>query len=67
MFSNLEVMIAIRYLGSRRQEGFISISAWFSLIGITLGVATLIVVALSLAEIPVEIPFLASIETVKAV
>ena len=30
-------------------------------------VATLIVFALSLAEIPVEIPFLASIDTVKAV
>ena len=44
MFSNLEVMIAIRYLGSRRQEGFISVIAWFSLLGIVLGVATLIIV-----------------------
>ena len=32
------------YLRSRRQEGFISIIAWFSLLGITLGVATLIIV-----------------------
>ena len=44
MFSKLEVMIAIRYLGSRRQEGFISVIAWFSLLGIVLGVATLIIV-----------------------
>ncbi len=44
IFSKAEKFIAFRYLKSRRQEGFISISAWFSLIGITLGVATLIVV-----------------------
>jgi lipoprotein-releasing system permease protein len=37
-------MIAFRYIKSRRVEGFISISAWFSLLGIMLGVATLIVV-----------------------
>ena len=37
-------MIAFRYIRSRRVEGFISISAWFSLLGIMLGVATLIVV-----------------------
>ncbi len=34
----------MRYLRARRQEGFISVIAWFSLIGIALGVATLIVV-----------------------
>ncbi len=44
MFSYFERLIAIRYLGSRRQEGFISVIAWFSLIGIALGVATLIIV-----------------------
>ena len=44
IFSKVERFIAFRYLKSRRREGFISISAWFSLIGITLGVATLIVV-----------------------
>ena len=43
-FSKLETFIAFRYLRSRRKESFISLSAWFSLIGITLGVATLIVV-----------------------
>ena len=43
-FNKTEQMIAFRYIKSRRVEGFISISAWFSLIGIMLGVATLIVV-----------------------
>ena len=43
-FNQTEKMIAFRYIKSRRVEGFISISAWFSLIGIMLGVATLIVV-----------------------
>jgi len=36
--------MAFRYLRARRQEGFISVIAWFSLLGITLGVATLIIV-----------------------
>ena len=40
----VELMIALRYLRSRRKEGFISVIAGFSLIGIALGVATLIVV-----------------------
>ena len=44
MFSHFEWMIAFRYLRARRQEGFISVIAWFSLLGITLGVATLIIV-----------------------
>jgi lipoprotein-releasing system permease protein len=44
MFGSLEWSIAARYLRSRRREGFISIIAWFSLIGIALGVATLIIV-----------------------
>lgn len=44
MFSMPERLIAWRYLRARRQEGFISIITWFSLIGIALGVATLIVV-----------------------
>ena len=43
-FNQSEQMIAFRYIKSRRVEGFISIAAWFSLIGIMLGVATLIVV-----------------------
>jgi lipoprotein-releasing system permease protein len=44
MFSAFEWTVAARYLRARRQEGFISIIAWFSLIGIMLGVATLIIV-----------------------
>src|SRR5271170_5323369 len=39
-----ERMVAFRYLRARREEGLISVIALFSLIGIALGVATLIVV-----------------------
>lgn len=39
-----EKLIAYRYLRSPRQEGFISVIAGFSFIGIALGVATLIIV-----------------------
>lgn len=44
MFSKLEFLIAWRYLKSKRKEGFISIIAIFSFIGIMIGVATLIIV-----------------------
>ncbi len=44
MFSPIERMVAFRYLSARREEGFISVIAAFSLAGIALGVATLIVV-----------------------
>ena len=44
MFSAFEWMMAMRYLRARRREGFISVIAWFSLVGIALGVATLIIV-----------------------
>ena len=37
-------MVAFRYLRARRQEGFVSVIAGFSLTGIALGVGTLIVV-----------------------
>ena len=37
-------MIAVRYLRAKRQESFISVISLFSLIGIALGVATLIIV-----------------------
>ena len=43
-FSPIERMLALRYVRARRAEGFISVIAWFSLAGITLGVATLIIV-----------------------
>ncbi len=44
MFGPVERMIAGRYLRPRREEGFISVIALFSLLGIALGVGTLIVV-----------------------
>ena len=44
IFAAFERMIAMRYLRARRQEGFISVIAGFSLLGIALGVATLIIV-----------------------
>jgi lipoprotein-releasing system permease protein len=37
-------MVSLRYLRSRRREGFISVIAGFSFLGILLGVATLIIV-----------------------
>ncbi len=43
IFGVVERMVAFRYLRARRQEGFISVIAVFSLLGIALGVATLIV------------------------
>ncbi|CAO3429848.1 lipoprotein-releasing ABC transporter permease subunit [Azospirillum doebereinerae] len=44
IFTAFERMVAMRYLRARRQEGFISVIAGFSLLGIALGVATLIIV-----------------------
>src|SRR5712691_1298639 len=44
IFGPFERMVAFRYLRARRQEGFISVIAIFSLLGIALGVATLIIV-----------------------
>jgi lipoprotein-releasing system permease protein len=43
-FAAVERLIAFRYLRARRDEGFISVIAGFSLAGIALGVGTLIVV-----------------------
>ena len=43
MFSKLERKVAFRYLGAKKR-GFGSVISWVSLIGIMLGVATLIVV-----------------------
>jgi lipoprotein-releasing system permease protein len=43
-FAPFEWMLALRYLRSRRREGFISVISGFSFTGIMLGVATLIVV-----------------------
>src|SRR3989440_54740 len=43
-FASFEWMLSLRYLRSRRKEGFISVIAGFSFLGIMLGVATLIIV-----------------------
>ncbi|HEX3066374.1 MAG TPA: lipoprotein-releasing ABC transporter permease subunit [Dongiaceae bacterium] len=44
MFSPFERLLAMRYLRARRKEGFISVIAIFSFLGIMLGVAILIIV-----------------------
>ena len=44
MFGAFERSVAARYLRARKGERFVSFNAWFSLIGIALGVATLIIV-----------------------
>ena len=43
-FAPFEWMLSSRYLRARRKEGFISVIAGFSFLGIMLGVATLIIV-----------------------
>ena len=43
LFSNFELLLAWRYLRSRRSDGGISVMTWISLIGITLAVMALIV------------------------
>jgi lipoprotein-releasing system permease protein len=43
-FAPFEWMLSLRYLRARRKEGFISVIAAFSFVGIMLGVATLIIV-----------------------
>jgi lipoprotein-releasing system permease protein len=43
-FAAFEWMLSARYLRARRREGFISVIAGFSFLGIMLGVATLIIV-----------------------
>lgn len=44
MYSPFEIMMAMRYLRARKAEGFVSVIAAFSFIGIMIGVATLIIV-----------------------
>jgi lipoprotein-releasing system permease protein len=43
-FARFEWLLASRYLRTRRREGFVSVIAGFSFLGIMLGVATLIIV-----------------------
>jgi lipoprotein-releasing system permease protein len=44
IFGPFERLVAFRYLRARRQEGFVSVIAVISVLGVMLGVATLIVV-----------------------
>ena len=44
MISNLEKEVTLRYLKSRKKDGFLNIISIFSFIGISLGVAVLIIV-----------------------
>ena len=44
IFNAFERLVASRYLRARREEGFVSVIAVFSFLGITLGVAVLIIV-----------------------
>tara|TARA_Y100000590_G_scaffold196177_2_gene222737 strand:+ start:269 stop:1525 length:1257 start_codon:yes stop_codon:yes gene_type:complete len=44
VLSNYEYLLFKRFFLSRKNEGFISIISWFSLIGIAIGVAVLIIV-----------------------
>src|ERR1700694_3491047 len=43
-FAAFEWMLSLRYLRARRKEGFVSVIAGFSFLGILLGVAALIIV-----------------------
>ena len=55
MFGPFERMVAARYLRARKGERFVSIIAIFSLVGIALGVATLIVVTSVMSGFQVEL------------
>lgn len=55
MFTQFERLVAARYLRARKGERFVSIIAIFSLVGIALGVATLIVVASVMTGFQTEI------------
>src|SRR3984885_4408873 len=55
MFGPFERMVAGRYLRARKGERFVSIIAIFSLVGIALGVATLIVVTSVMSGFQIEL------------
>ena len=44
MLSKSEFLITKRFLFSKKTEGYVSIFSWFSIIGIALGVAAIIIV-----------------------
>ena len=55
MFGPFERAVAGRYLRARKGERFVSIIAIFSLVGIALGVATLIVVTSVMSGFQIEL------------
>ena len=44
IFSSYESLLIKRFLFSKKSDGFISIFSWFSIIGISIGVAVIIIV-----------------------
>ena len=44
LFSSYEKLLILRFLYSKKSDGFISIFSWFSIIGITIGVGAIIIV-----------------------
>jgi len=44
MFSSYEKLLIKRFLFSKKTDGYISVFSWFSIIGITIGVAAIIIV-----------------------
>ena len=44
LLSSYEILLIKRFLFSKKTDGFISIFSWFSIIGITIGVAAIIIV-----------------------
>ncbi len=44
MYSRSERLLIIRFLFSKKSDGYVSIFSWFSIIGISLGVAAIIIV-----------------------
>ena len=44
MLSKAERLLILRFLFSKKSDGYISIFAWFSIVGISLGVAAVIIV-----------------------
>jgi ABC-type lipoprotein release transport system permease subunit len=60
-FAPFEWMLSTRYLRARRREGFISVIAGFSFLGIMLGVATLIIVMAAMNGFRKELYFLSKL------
>ena len=44
LFTSYEKLLILRFLYSKKSDGFISIFSWFSIVGITIGVGAIIIV-----------------------